>query len=213
MWVFGYGSLMWDGWENQFGCLRRPVAVLHGYQRTFNKASTENWGTREVPCPNLSLVSVEGGVCKGIAFEFSDSREASVRGYLAGHEGKGLPLEMLTVRLQDDAEVQAWAPVYNGKNLLSGDVAQKAAMISRAAGTKSACKSYIKNIAKMLDTLGIDDPAVSELWKELNRLVKVQYIAIYKLHSVNKLPEAAEDASLFKQQHPALSAKLNAFAL
>lgn len=40
MWVFGYGSLMWDGWEQEFGCLRRCVAVLKGYRRTFNKASS-----------------------------------------------------------------------------------------------------------------------------------------------------------------------------
>lgn len=208
MWVFGYGSLMWDGWEKQFGCLRRPIAVLHGYRRTFNKASTENWGTREVPCPTLSLERIEGGLCKGIAFEFPDSQEASVRKYLVDREGKGFPLKAMPIRLEDDAEVQAWAPVYNGKNLLSGDMAQKAAMISRASGTKGTCRSYIQGIAKMLSTFGIDDPAVSELWKELNRLVKVQYVAIYKLHAVNKLPEAAEGAILFQQQHPTLSAKL-----
>jgi cation transport regulator ChaC len=38
MWVFGYGSLMWDHWETQFGCLRSLVADLPGYQRVFNKA-------------------------------------------------------------------------------------------------------------------------------------------------------------------------------
>jgi cation transport protein ChaC len=42
MWVFGYGSLIWDGWENSYGCLRKCVAVLNGYRRTFNKASTKN---------------------------------------------------------------------------------------------------------------------------------------------------------------------------
>jgi len=28
LWIFGYGSLMWDGWENAHGCTRRVVADL-----------------------------------------------------------------------------------------------------------------------------------------------------------------------------------------
>src|ERR1041385_5852179 len=113
MWVFGYGSLMLDGWEKQFGCLRRQLAALHSYRRTFNKASTKNWGARQAPCPTLNLESIEGGICKGIAFEFPDSREAFVREYLASREGKGFPLKEVTIRLEDDAEVQAWVPIYN----------------------------------------------------------------------------------------------------
>jgi len=65
MWIFGYGSLMGDGWEEAFGCLRRTIAVLDGYRRTFNKASTKNWGSKEAPCPTLGLEEIEGGVCKG----------------------------------------------------------------------------------------------------------------------------------------------------
>jgi cation transport protein ChaC len=45
MWVFAYGSLMSDGWENEWGCLRRCRAELGGYRRAFNKASVRNWGT------------------------------------------------------------------------------------------------------------------------------------------------------------------------
>jgi cation transport protein ChaC len=41
-WIFGYGSLMWDGWEEKFGCEERQVAELPGHVRTFNKASVKN---------------------------------------------------------------------------------------------------------------------------------------------------------------------------
>ena len=70
MWVFGYGSLMWDGWEKGFGCLRRSVVTLQGYGRTFNKASMKNRGTKHAPCPTLNLEKIEVGTCKGMAFEF-----------------------------------------------------------------------------------------------------------------------------------------------
>ena len=37
MWIFGYGSLMWDGWESEFVCQERAMATLSGYRRAFNK--------------------------------------------------------------------------------------------------------------------------------------------------------------------------------
>src|SRR4030095_13044058 len=59
MWVFGYGSLMWDGGEVEFGAARRERATLSGVRREFNKASWKNWGTRAVPAPTLGLVEEE----------------------------------------------------------------------------------------------------------------------------------------------------------
>ena len=75
MWVFGYGSLMWDGWEKAFGGIRIDQAVLNGFHRSFNKNSVKNWGTRSVPCPTLGLEPAEGDQCVGTAFEFSDDLE------------------------------------------------------------------------------------------------------------------------------------------
>lgn len=43
MWVFGYGSLMWDGWEIEFQGVKDNRAELTGFHRDFNKRSTLNW--------------------------------------------------------------------------------------------------------------------------------------------------------------------------
>jgi glutathione-specific gamma-glutamylcyclotransferase len=88
MWVFGYGSLMWDGWEQQRGCIRRAGAELRGFRRIFNKASVENWGTADHPCPTLNLERIDSGVCRGIAFEFGNDRSEALLDYLATREGR-----------------------------------------------------------------------------------------------------------------------------
>ena len=53
VWVLGYGSLMWDGWQTSFGCTRCVPASLPGFSRAFNKASVANWGSRGIPGPTL----------------------------------------------------------------------------------------------------------------------------------------------------------------
>jgi cation transport protein ChaC len=166
MWIFGYGSLMADGWEKEFGYLRRCVAVLEGYGRTFDKASIRTWGSNGAPCPTLNLKKIAGAVCKGIAFEFPIAREEDVRSYLVKREGKDFSLEPINVRLDDGAEVPAQVALYGGKNVLAADTVQaKAIMVTNAKGTVGSCRDYLKDIRELLAGLGIDDPTVSELWQ------------------------------------------------
>jgi glutathione-specific gamma-glutamylcyclotransferase len=170
MWIFGYGSLMWDNWESGYGCSRKRIALLNGYRRTFNKASTHNRGTKKFPCPTLNLEKEAAGTCKGMAFEFPDERRGDVLGYLEKREGADFQLELLSVRLDDDTDVQAHVPVYHGKNLISSaGLKEKAAMVRNATGAESSCEDCVKEIAGLLAKLKIDDPAVTELWLEVQR--------------------------------------------
>jgi glutathione-specific gamma-glutamylcyclotransferase len=87
MWIFGYGSLMFDGWEPDRRYFGRTWADLAGYRRVFNKRSVENWGTKERPGLTLNLKESTNSVCRGIAFAFADddseSRERLKSGYAA----------------------------------------------------------------------------------------------------------------------------------
>lgn len=87
MWVFGYGSLMWDGWEAQHRCTRRERASLPGFHLDFNKASRENWGTRDQPCPTLGLDADADARCEGLAFELPDAERDRAVDYLKRREG------------------------------------------------------------------------------------------------------------------------------
>ena len=64
LWVFGYGSLMWNP---EFPHTDRRMALLHSYHRRFCVYSHRYRGTPEKP--GLVLGLDHGGSCHGVAFE------------------------------------------------------------------------------------------------------------------------------------------------
>jgi cation transport regulator ChaC len=86
--------------------------------------------------------------------------------YLAKREGKGFVFPKLRVRLNDQSEVEAYVPLYEGRNLIEPKaVAELVPIILSARGTCGPCLAYVKGVAEKLSELGIKDQAVSDLWK------------------------------------------------
>jgi len=164
MWFFGYGSLMWDHWEEKFSCKSKEKAKLDGFCRDFNKASIKNWGTEKNPGPTLNLVDASSGNCKGFAFEFSEENGENVLKYLREREGRNFDLKELSIILESGETVKAHVPIYSGHNIISNKfLSEKAKMAEKAVGDKGRCVDYIKNIGTKLDELGIKDKAVQEI--------------------------------------------------
>lgn len=63
IWIFGYGSLMWNP---EFDFEARRVAVVYGYHRNFCLWSRINRGTPD--SPGLVLTLERGGSCRGLAY-------------------------------------------------------------------------------------------------------------------------------------------------
>src|SRR5262245_38356674 len=63
IWIFAYGSLMWD---REFLRIAAEPALLHGYHRRFCLYSYDYRGTRTQP--GLTLGLDRGGTCRGILF-------------------------------------------------------------------------------------------------------------------------------------------------
>lgn len=175
MWVFGYGSLVWDGWEHSHGCIRRKVASLRGYRRSFNKASTVNWGTKQHPGPTLNILPSDRGRCRGIAFEFPDDRAKAVMDYLKTREGPGFELEIATLRLSICSRVKAFVPIYRGKNVFArSTVEELAEMALFASGKDGSCVDYVFNLERGLAESGIRDSVVTTFASMIREKMEAQ---------------------------------------
>jgi cation transport protein ChaC len=168
MWLFGYGSLMWDGWEERFGCVRRVPVDLEGYARIFNKKSLERWGTYENP--GLTLNLTPSGTCHGVAFAFDDTARSEIEDYLCARETCSATEIPLT--LPDATEVGALTYIYDGPRLIDEGVSleEQAAMILEAEGHAGSSFDYIRGVRAHLAALGIADPAVEALWAAVTAL-------------------------------------------
>jgi cation transport protein ChaC len=70
IWVFGYGSLMWNP---EFAFDTKRVATVHGYHRNFCLWSRINRGTPD--SPGLVLTLERGGSCRGLAYRLTRGKD------------------------------------------------------------------------------------------------------------------------------------------
>lgn len=163
LWVFGYGSLMWNpGFEH----VGSQPALLRGYHRSFCVTSTRYRGTPERP--GLVLGLDRGGSCRGIAFLVA---EAKVDRVLADLWEREMPRRVYSPRvvsleLGDGAKTKALTFVadraheaYTGRMEIE-DVARTIADCSGARGPNA---DYLFNTLRHLDTLGIRERTLDAL--------------------------------------------------
>ena len=170
MWIFGYGSLMFDGWEAACGCIDRKWADLPGYRRSFNKKSVESRGTREVPGLTLNLVRAAGQVCRGMAFAFADDNRAPEI-LLDLQRREACKPRALAVQLEDGRAVTAQVFIYEGRNLIDDSIplADKVRIVAKAAGIRGSDFDYVRDTYEGLRGVGVDDPAVMMLWEAVKK--------------------------------------------
>ena len=170
MWVFGYGSLIWESWEKELNCDSKILADLYGFRRTFNKLSNRNFGIWERPCPTLNLLKEESAVCRGVAFHFPNHQEETVLAALRQREGKNFDLVQLPICLTDNRNVCAYTPLYTGTNLITNvSLDRLAVMIRDTEGRRGRCIDYITHLANAFAAHGIKDPCVDVLIREINQ--------------------------------------------
>lgn len=170
MWIFGYGSLIFDGWEATCGCVDRKCAELPGYRRAFNKKSVKYWGTPAAPGLTLNLAQAEDNICRGIAFAFEDNDRAK-QILLDLEKREACKPRALTVELEGGQEITAHVFIYEGRNLIdeSMTVVDKADIVVKAKGLSGSDFDYVRKTYDDLKGVGIDDLAVTALWEAVKK--------------------------------------------
>jgi len=165
LFVFGYGSLMWDP---GFAFASRQVARLSGYHRSFCMWSTQYRGTAANPGLVLALDQAGGAGCHGVAFAVAPEMAAATICYLQEREliSSAYEEHRLPVCLSNGTMVEALTYVVNRNHpqYCQGlNLAEQAAIIARSSGLRGRNDAYLFNTVAHLAELGISDPDLAAL--------------------------------------------------
>ena len=172
IWVFAYGSLMWNP---GFPYIESHRALLPGYHRAFCIYSHHYRGTPEQP--GLVLGLMPGGSCQGLAFRVAGDDAPAVRAYLDERELVSYAYRPLVTAVEvSSGTVSAHTYVaepshaqYAGRQ----DLDKAAAIIMRAQGCAGLNRDYLINTVRRLEQEGFSDPELHALLERVWRLTGV----------------------------------------
>jgi cation transport protein ChaC len=172
IWVFGYGSLMWDP---GFHFVEVRLAELAGHQRRFSYWTRIARGTRERPALMLTLEPrAQAAACIGLAFRIAGDAAEVETGMLWRREmvRNGYCPRLLPVTTPQGGQtalVFTCNPAhadYAGERGLD----ETAAIIAAAAGASGSNREYLELLAHRLAELGITDDYVLQLCRRVQEL-------------------------------------------
>lgn len=172
LWVFGYGSLMWNPGFEHDECV---LARLPGYARTFCMHSIHHRGTPECPGLVLALDPRDGATCDGLAFSVPAPARQATLDYLREREliSSAYVEARVPVEIRDGRRVQAVTFVVDTDHVQycrDLPLEEQAGIIARAVGGRGPNTEYLYNTASHLSELGIEDPDLSWLAKRVQVL-------------------------------------------
>ena len=156
LWIFGYGSLMWDP---GFPYAHWAPALIHGYHRAMCISSNRWRGTPERP--GLVLGLDRGGACRGIAFLVTAADVVvTLRELWAREMRRRIYLPRLLCARLPDRTVRALAFVADPQHAeYSGHLTleQTAARIAYCRGARGPNLEYLVRTIEHLAELGVRD--------------------------------------------------------
>ncbi len=169
VWVFGYGSLIWNP---AFHFLRRKTALVHGFHRRFCLHLTIGRGSPEHP--GLMLALDRGGSCKGIAFEIGPDEIESETEILWMREMISGAYQPKWIKMRtEDGTLEGFTFVVNREHKRyrgDTDLRETAQALKRGEGPLGTCQEYLFNTVSDLATIGIKDQYLDHLLDEISQL-------------------------------------------
>ena len=159
LWVFGYGSLIWNP---EFPVAERVIARATGWHRSFCMRSIHHRGTVDDPGLVLALDADPAAVCDGVAFRVEPgAEEATLQALRARELISSAYLERwVTVTAADGRALEALVFVIDPDHdqYCGGlPLEEQAQIIARAHGGRGANRDYLFATAAHLAELGIAD--------------------------------------------------------
>jgi glutathione-specific gamma-glutamylcyclotransferase len=171
LWVFGYGSLIWDP---GFPVAERRIGRVAGWHRSFCMRSIHHRGTVDHPGLVLALDLAEGASCTGLAFRVADGAERETVAALRARE------------LVSSAYLETRLPVETAEGAIEAltyvidpdhaqycrlDLDEQARIIATATGGRGRNRDYLWSTATHLAELGIADPDLEWLAARVRTLI------------------------------------------
>ncbi|MDK3073731.1 gamma-glutamylcyclotransferase [Sedimentitalea sp. JM2-8] len=160
MWVFGYGSLLWNP---GFQVAQTALATLPHYARSFCMRSIHHRGTETDPGLVLALDEVAGASCRGLALAVAEGQEEPTLDYLREREliSSAYLEKNLSVTLDSGESVTAVTYVIDrnhGQYCGGLPLEEQARIIARAVGGRGPNTEYLFNTTDHLAEMNLNDP-------------------------------------------------------
>jgi len=191
LWVFGYGSLMW---QPGFDFLERVPARLVGLHRALCVYSFVHRGTPERP--GLVLGLDRGGTCRGIAFRVAAADRAATVAYLRARE-QVTSVYVETVRrieLEDETRRPVRALCFivdRGHVQYAGrlTLAERLHHVRQGHGRSGNNRDYVLQTVGALEALGYRETDLHRLAEKLNSGIATEESCIRNQASRERFPD------------------------
>ena len=167
VWVFAYGSLIWNP---SFEPAATRHAAVTGYHRSFCFWTMVARGTRQRPGLGLALEAKGGATCRGVALQVASATETADLEALWAREMYSGVYRPTWVDLQPTDEpgdsfaaLTFVADPGHPQYCPPLTIAQKAEIIAGASGQFGPCIDYLENVVSHLADAGEPDEELEEL--------------------------------------------------
>ncbi len=165
LWVFGYGSLLWNP---GFPVAETRIARLHGWHRSFCMTSIHHRGTEADPGLVLALDEAPSAFCDGLALRAKAGTEEATLAYLREREliSSAYIETRQEVEFRDGArqrDVLAYVIDRSHVQYCQHPLDVQARIIAGAHGGRGPNDEYLYNTAAHLADLGIGDEDLDSL--------------------------------------------------
>ncbi|HEY0276034.1 MAG TPA: gamma-glutamylcyclotransferase [Paenirhodobacter sp.] len=171
LWIFGYGSLIWDP---GFTPAETRCARLAGWRRSFCMRSVHFRGTPEAPGLVLALDHDPGAGCSGLAFRVHAAEVEPVLSALRARElvTNAYLERCLPVLCEGGETVAAITYVIDpaGPQYCALAAEEQAGIIAGATGARGPNRDYLWNTARHLRAHGLADPGLEALSDRVRQL-------------------------------------------